>query len=58
MNGRTPLGYAIAIGREGVVELLLQQENVDPNHPGVNGQTSLEYAIALEREGVVKLLLQ
>ena len=57
-SGCTPLSWAAVKGHEGVVKILLEQEDVDPNHPDVNGQTPLGYAIMRKHEGVVKLLLQ
>jgi len=43
---------------EGVVELLLQQGNVNPDSSDENGRTPLSYAAQSGYEGVVKLLLE
>ena len=55
--GNTPLVWAAYNGHEGVVKLLLGQEDVDPNRPDKYDQTPLWCAAAQGHEGVVKLLL-
>ena len=57
-TGRTPLTWAARNGREGVVKLLLERENVDPNLVDTNGNGPLGCAAANGHEGVVKLLLK
>ena len=56
--GNTPLWWAAQNGHEGVVEVLLGRDEIDPNKPGVFGQTPLCCAVGAGHEGVVKILLQ
>ena len=44
-------------GHEGVVKILLRQEQVSPNEPDIRGQTPLSHAACYAREGVAKILL-
>ena len=56
--GYTPLAWASHNGHEGVVKLLLGQEEVNPNKLGGYDQAPLSYAAEGGYEGVVKLLLE
>ena len=53
----TPLGCATVGGREGVVRLLLDRKDVDPNRLDENDRTPLGYAALGGYEGAVGLLL-
>ena len=55
--GRTPLLWAVERGHEGVVEVLLNREDVNPNQEGT-GLTLLLLAVERGHEGIVKLLLE
>ena len=56
--GRTPLFRAVENGHEGIVKLLLERKNVNPNTPEmIGGQTPLSLAARSGQEGIVKLLL-
>ena len=56
--GSTPLSYAARNEHEGVVRLLLEQENVNPDLQDKIGLTPLAWAAARGCEGVAKLLLE
>jgi len=56
--GGTPLTWAAVNRHEGVLELLLEQEGTDPNHPGLKDMAPLVLAAFLGYEEVVKLLLE
>jgi len=56
MNDRTPLACAAIMGHEGVVKLLLERENVDPNRPDKYGATPLSNATAEGHGRIVELL--
>jgi len=55
--GVTPLAWAVGGGHEGVVKLLLGQEDIDPNCADKYDYTPLGHAAVKGHEGVVKLLL-
>ena len=58
ISGRTPLSWAAEEGHEGIVKLLLERKDVNPNIPDTwRGQTPLSHAAANGHEGTVKLLL-
>jgi len=57
-TGSTPLTWAAGNGHEGVVKLLLEREDVDPNLPNRDGDTPLGCAAITGYDGVVKLLLE
>ena len=56
--GRTPLAWAARKGHEGVVRVLLERKNVDPNRPDIYDRTPLGWAAIEGHEGVVKILLE
>jgi len=56
-TGSTPLAWVARNGHEGVVKLLLEREDVDPNRPDKYEETPLEFAAFEGHERVVKLLL-
>jgi len=56
---RTPLWWATERSHEGIVKLLLQQQDIDPNTTNTGyGQTPLLRAAQRGCEGIVKLLLE
>jgi len=55
--GNTPLVWAALNGHEGVVEILLGRDGVNPEKPGRFKQTPLCCAAENGHEGVVKILL-
>jgi len=56
-SGCGPLVWAARNGHEGVVEILLGREDVNPDKPDDNDRTPLCYAAWNGHEGVVKILL-
>jgi len=56
--GYTLLAWASRNGHEGVVKLLLEREEVNPDKPDDLDRTPLSYAASGGYEGVVKLLLE
>ena len=56
-GGRTPLAWAAESGHEGMVKLLLNRKEVNPQSRDNYGQTPLWYAAKGGHEGIVKLLL-
>ena len=56
--GNTPLGWAAYNGHEGVVEILLGRDDINPNKRGVGGQTPLCCAAQKGQERVVEMLLE
>jgi len=57
-TGSTPLVWAARNGHVRAAELLLEREDVDPNHADKYGRTSLGSAALNGHEGVVRLLLE
>ena len=57
-TGNTPLIWAAWNGHEGVVKILLEQDQVSPDGPGRRSQTPLCSAAENGHEGVVKILLE
>ena len=56
--GITPLIWAAICGQEGVAQVLLEQETVNPDEPdGYFCQTALSWAAKKGHEGIVRLLL-
>jgi len=55
--GNTPLMWAAWNGHEGVAEILLGRQDINPNKPDNRGQTPLYCAAWTGHEGVVKMLL-
>ena len=57
--GSITLCRAIFLGQEAVVKILLDREDIDPNHGGMKeGTPPLVMAAAMGRERVVKMLLE
>ena len=56
-GGYTLLAWATSNGHEGMVKILLDRGDVNPDKPDDDGQTPLSYAAENGREGVVKALL-
>ena len=56
--GSTPLGWAAWNGHQGVVEVLLRRNDVDPNKQCIGGRTPLLCAAWWGHEGVVRILLE
>ncbi|KAH7175975.1 hypothetical protein EDB81DRAFT_634060 [Dactylonectria macrodidyma] len=56
-HGRTPLSYAVGMGHETIVKLLLDTGNVDIDWKDRWSRTSLSYAAEIGHEAMVKLLL-
>jgi len=55
--GYTPLAWAAHNGHIGVMEILLRQEEVNPDKPDNRGQTLLSHAASHGHEEAVKILL-
>ena len=55
--GHTPLMWAAESGYEGIVKLLLDRKEVNPDPRDHDGRTPLAYAAEGGHEGIVKLLL-
>jgi len=56
---QTPLSWAARNGHEGIVKLLLERNDVNPDIPDkLQGQTPLSWAARNGHEGIVKLLLE
>ncbi|PWW73261.1 ankyrin, partial [Tuber magnatum] len=55
--GRTPLTWAMVGGHEGVVKLLLERRDIDPNTADSSGRTPLPWAAERGHGGIVKLIL-
>jgi len=57
--GMTALSWASLRGHDGVVKMLLEQDDVSPNQADTEyGQTPLSWAVENWHEGVVKMLLE
>ena len=57
--GRTPLSFSAQNGHEGVVRILLERNDVNPNTVGILfHQTPLARGAQDRREGVLKILLE
>ncbi|PUU74521.1 ankyrin repeat-containing domain protein, partial [Tuber borchii] len=54
---RTPLSYAAIAGAAGIVRLLLDRGDANPDSRDSSGRTPLSFAASGGHEGVVKLLL-
>ena len=57
-SGCAPLAWAAHNGHEGVVKILLGQEEINPDKPDNKGRTPLSWAAWKGRESVVKILLR
>ena len=56
--GQTPLLWAAQRGYEGIVKLLLERADLNPDIPGPSGETALDSAVSREHSGIVRLLSQ
>jgi len=58
-SGRTPLSWAAEKGHEGIVKLLLERRDINPNTSDtIYGRTPLLWAAGTGHEEIVKLLLE
>ena len=57
-RGSTPLHWAARSGQEGMVKILLERYDVNPDKPDNGGRTPLWDAAFYGHEGVVKILLE
>jgi len=55
-NGSTPLSYAARYGKQTVVRLLLERDDIDMNLQDNDGRTPLSWAVESGYEAVAKLL--
>ncbi|RPB04863.1 ankyrin [Choiromyces venosus 120613-1] len=56
--GKTPISSAALKGHEGVVKILPERKDVDPNRPDCWGETPLSLAASNGHEKIVKMLLE
>jgi len=56
-RGYTPLAWAACKGHDGLVKMLLELKDVDPDKPDCSGKTPLSHASHNGHERVVKILL-
>jgi len=57
-KSRTPLMWAVEYKKRGMVELLLEQEDIEPDTEIKDGRTVFSFAAELGNEDAVKLLLE
>ena len=57
-HGNTALIWAAKRGHEGVVGILLEQSDANPDTADKNGHTSLLWATRKKYEGIVRMLLE
>ena len=55
---RTPLSWAAREGHDGVVKVLLERKDVNPDQADTDGRTPLSWAAGNGQEGVAKMLLE
>ena len=53
-----PLWWAAQRGHEGMVKLLLERDDFNPDMPGPGGATALDFTVSREHSGTVQLLSQ
>jgi len=58
-SGKTPLGWAASEGDEGILKVLLERKDVNPDHADTEyGRTPLSWAAGRGHKGIVKILLK
>ena len=58
LRGNTALAWAARRGQEGVVRILVERKDVNPNTPEEDGRTPLSWAAENGHDGIVRILLE